>query len=116
MNYQLESRIIKTLAIVALAAALLAVGKITLDTGIIGGSGSTAESADITDSAAAVASDEAAPAEAAPATATRTHVVADGDSFYSIARKYNTTINEIQKLNPNIDPQHLTAGIRLAIP
>ena len=116
MNYQLESRIIKILAIVALALALFTVIKITFDTGMIGGSSGATESADLTDSAAAASPEEASSEEAAPATATRTHVVADGDSFYSIARKYNTTISEIQKLNPNIDPQHLTAGIRLAIP
>ncbi|MFA6000664.1 MAG: LysM domain-containing protein [Thermoleophilia bacterium] len=113
MNYQIESKIIKALAIAALAVALFTMGIITANTGIIGGGSS--EAAETGDTAIA-SSGESASAQATPATATRNHVVQDGDSFYSIARKYDTSISEIQKLNPNIDPQHLTAGIRLAIP
>lgn len=116
MNYQIESTILKALAILALVVALLTMGIITANTGVISGGGGSAESSEAGDTAIASSSDESASAEATPTTATRTHVVQDGDSFYSIARKYDTSISEIQKLNPNIDPQHLTAGIRLAIP
>lgn len=114
MNYQIESRILKALAIAALVVALLTMGIITANTGIVGG-GRSSEASGAGDTTAS-SSGESASAETTPTTATRTHVVQDGDSFYSIARKYDTSISEIQKLNSNIDPQNLTAGIRLAIP
>ena len=119
MNYQLESKIIKSLAILALSAALLTVVAIVINSGVMaGGSGgddASAESATADTVGAAPEADQEAP-ETSPTTGTRTHVVEDGDSFYSIARKYDTSISEIQRLNPNIDPQHLTAGIKLSIP
>jgi len=114
LNYQIESTILKTLAIMALAVALLTMGIITVNAGVIGGGSS--ESSEAGDTTIASSSGESASPDATSTTATRSHVVQDGDSFYSIARKYDTSISEIQKLNPNIDPQHLTAGIRLAIP
>lgn len=114
MNYQVESKILKALAIAALAAAMLTMLIIIVNTGVVGGDSSATSEAGGTEGVATTS--DAAAAEATATTATRTHVVEDGDSFYSIARKYDTSISEIQKLNPNIDPQHLTAGIRLAIP
>ncbi|MDD6878997.1 MAG: LysM peptidoglycan-binding domain-containing protein, partial [bacterium] len=44
-----------------------------------------------------------------------TYYVQSGDSLYSIARKYNTTVNEIKKLN-NLDNELLSIGQALLIP
>ena len=47
--------------------------------------------------------------------ATNTYVVKSGDSLYSIARKYNTTVGEIKKLN-NLSSNLLNIGQVLKIP
>ena len=49
-------------------------------------------------------------------TSTSTYVVQDGDTFYSIAQKYNTTVATIKELNPGVNPQQLHAGLKLAVP
>lgn len=47
--------------------------------------------------------------------ATRTHVVQKGDTLYSIARRYNTTVNTLKQLN-QLGSTHLAPGIRLQLP
>ncbi|MBI5869422.1 MAG: LysM peptidoglycan-binding domain-containing protein [Actinobacteria bacterium] len=119
MFSQYEPIILRSLAVIALAAAFLFVAIITFNSGILGGNGSSSsESVEVLDSASAAvpAESRVEPAATTPTTGTRTHVVADGDSFYSIARKYDVTISEIQQLNPNVDPQNLTSGLRITIP
>jgi len=115
---QYEPMILKALAVIALAGAFMFVAIVTFNSGILGGSsGSSGDSVEVLDSAsAAVPAESRVESAPAPTTGTRTHVVADGDSFYSIARKYDVTISQIQQLNPNVDPQNLTAGLRITIP
>ena len=43
------------------------------------------------------------------------YIVKSGDSLYSIARKYNTTVNEIKKMN-NLTTNNLSINQRLIIP
>ncbi len=66
---------------------------------------------------------ECPPEEPAPARATRTvvakrgsveHEVRRGDSLWNIARRYGTTVQEIQRLN-KVDPSSLTVGQVLKI-
>lgn len=47
---------------------------------------------------------------------TFTYTVMRGDTIYSIARKFNTTVNEIAALNNITDPNMLQVGQRLLIP
>ncbi len=116
------------LAVLGLAGALLAVGVLAINAGVLGdGSGAavtvmtaaagdsgggTAESA----SSGSVIGASQGQQAGASTTAGKTYVVQDGDTFYSIARKFNATISDIQKLNPNIDPQNLTTGVKLIVP
>lgn len=44
-----------------------------------------------------------------------THVIAPGDTLYTLARKYNTTIETIIDANPYLDPQRLLVGDRITI-
>ena len=44
-----------------------------------------------------------------------TYIVQKGDSLYSIAKKFNTTVNEIETLN-NLDSINLSIGQELKIP
>jgi len=51
----------------------------------------------------------------APATPT-THVVAKGETFRSIARKYGLTQDDLERANPKADPAAPQAGSKLTIP
>ncbi len=51
-----------------------------------------------------------------PVTGTLEHVVAKGDSFYSIGRKYGVGMNAVAKANPNIIPTRMRIGQKLIIP
>lgn len=44
-----------------------------------------------------------------------THTVVKGDTLYSIAKKYGTTVANLQTLNPKIDPNSLQIGQKLVI-
>jgi len=44
-----------------------------------------------------------------------THTVGTGETFYSIAKMYNTTVDEIKANNPNIDQNNITIGTVLNI-
>ena len=46
----------------------------------------------------------------------RTYIIKSGDTLYSLANKYNTTINRIIAANPNINPNNLAIGQRIIIP
>jgi len=41
--------------------------------------------------------------------------VGTGDTFWSFAKQYNTTIDAIQKLNPGVDPTKLRMGQKIRI-
>ena len=57
-----------------------------------------------------------APAPAAlPVATTRTYVVKRGDTLDAIARRYSTSVEELQRLNPKLDPQTLTVGLRIRV-
>jgi LysM repeat protein len=55
------------------------------------------------------------PAGGSPADA-RTHVVEAGDTFYGIARRYGVTAAQLRAVNPDVDPDVLAVGDRLALP
>ncbi|MGE6379971.1 N-acetylmuramoyl-L-alanine amidase [Peribacillus muralis] len=44
-----------------------------------------------------------------------THKVVKGDTFYSIAKKYNTTVAKLQTLNPGVNPNALQIGSILIV-
>ena len=43
-------------------------------------------------------------------------IVRPGDSFYSLARKYETTVFAIRRANEGIDPRNLAAGSEIIVP
>ena len=47
-------------------------------------------------------------------TTTKTHIVEPGDTLYSLARKYNTTVDNIKRLN-NLQTNLLTVGQQILI-
>lgn len=129
MYLQAEAQILRALAVIALAAALLVGTLITFNSGILGRAGGSAGAKEgavaMPAAAAPAAAGQEAPAQAqaneeAPAQATpsesKTYEVQDGDSFFSISRKLNIDIAEITKLNPNLDPSNLKPGTKIAVP
>ena len=44
------------------------------------------------------------------------YVVGEGDTFWDLAKKYNTTVNELIKINKVEDPEHIEQGQKLIIP
>ncbi len=44
------------------------------------------------------------------------YTIQRNDTLYSIARKYNTTVNRIKFANPNINPNDLQIGQRIIVP
>jgi LysM repeat protein len=45
-----------------------------------------------------------------------THVIAKGDSFYSLGLRYKVPMKDIEKANPNVDPKKLKLGQKVNIP
>lgn len=53
---------------------------------------------------------------AAAGAQTREYTVQPGDTLYSIARRFGTTVDELVRLNGLADPHRLQAGRRLTVP
>ncbi len=45
-----------------------------------------------------------------------TYRVRPGDTLYSVARAYETTIEALVELNPEVEPDHLLVGQSLRVP
>jgi LysM repeat protein len=52
---------------------------------------------------------------AASGPAPRYYPIESGDTFSSVALKFNTTVDELRALNPDVDPQALTVGQRIRV-
>lgn len=104
------------MAVLALTVAFMVAIIITYNSGIFGGGARNLSGSGQALEPATTSPESSPDSEASGAASGKTYVVQDGDSFYSIARKFNTSISEIQKLNPNVDPQNLTSGTRLTMP
>lgn len=129
-----EAQTLRTLAVAGLATALLVSAYIFFNSGVTGGAAGPAPAEQQLDAAAPAAPAGTAASDAADAgittapdgtttstTATtarsgNTYTVQSGDSFYTIARKYNTSIAEIQQLNPELDPSNLSTGTAVNVP
>lgn len=47
---------------------------------------------------------------------TTPHVIARGDTFYTLAIRFNTSVNAIKRANPNVNPNNLQIGQIVCIP
>ncbi|ACL69884.1 LysM peptidoglycan-binding domain-containing protein [Halothermothrix orenii] len=45
-----------------------------------------------------------------------TYTIKRGDTFYSIARRYNITVDELRRANQGINPEALLVGQKICIP
>ncbi len=46
----------------------------------------------------------------------RTYLIRRGDTFFDLARRFNTTVSAIETANPNVNPNDLQIGQRVIIP
>ncbi len=46
----------------------------------------------------------------------RPYTIRSGDTFFNLARRFNTTVDELRRLNPNVDPNNLQIGQVICIP
>lgn len=114
----------------ALAAAFMVAIYIAVDSGVLGGE-EALDTGDGETATSKTATDEIEPAEepsgyqeeepsgesmATETTDGGTYKVQSGDSFSTIAQKFDTSIAEIQELNPDVNPQNLTVGMELKVP
>lgn len=44
------------------------------------------------------------------------YVIGKGDTFWNLAKKYNTTVDDLIKINKIEDPEHIEEGQKLIIP
>ncbi|HEX8696294.1 MAG TPA: LysM peptidoglycan-binding domain-containing protein [Longimicrobium sp.] len=51
-----------------------------------------------------------------PAVSTRTHTVAEGETFFGIARRYGVTTAQLRAVNPDVDWERLEIGTVLRLP
>lgn len=48
---------------------------------------------------------------------THTHKVANGETFYSIASRYNTSVDKLKAANPSVDPSNIKVGVtKITVP
>lgn len=66
--------------------------------------------------AAPAAPPAARQSEPEPAAEPRTHRVRSGETLDGIARRYDTTVRELQSANPGLQPRRLQIGQRIRIP
>jgi len=46
----------------------------------------------------------------------RPYTIRSGDTFFSLAQRFNTTVNALRRLNPNVDPNNLQIGQVICVP
>jgi LysM repeat protein len=105
------ARFLAPIALVAFAFALYTVVEHARDEG--GGTPSSTGTATQTASPGRAAKKAAARKEARHGK--KAHRVQPGETPSSIALKYGITVQQLEKLNPQMDPQALTVGERLRL-
>ncbi len=53
---------------------------------------------------------------AVPAYADSIHVAEEGNTFYTLSKKYNVDMNQLMKANPTIDALNIYEGLNITIP
>ncbi|AZO94634.1 LysM domain-containing protein [Halocella sp. SP3-1] len=47
---------------------------------------------------------------------TQTYTIQRGDTYYSIAQRFNTTVQRLNSLNPGLNPNYLLIGQQICVP
>jgi LysM repeat protein len=111
MAARTPARFLAPIALLAFAFALYTVVEKTRDQG----GASTTSTATPTATAKPSKAQKKAAARKKARQAKTAHRVRAGETPSSIALKYGITVQQLQKLNPDMDPQALTVGERLRL-
>jgi len=103
------ARLVAPLALIAFAVALVA---IVLGSGVVGDEGGS-ETAGTRDLPAVTES--TTPAERKKKRTAATYTIKANDTLSGIAVKTGTTVERLQELNPELDPQGLVAGQKIKL-
>jgi LysM repeat protein len=96
-----------------LAAATIAV--LLIKAGLGGGSKNTTTTAAETRTATVATSTRSGTTTQTATTAARYYTIQSGDTLGSVAIKENTTVADLLRLNPGVDPQALHVGQRIRV-
>jgi LysM repeat protein len=96
-----------------LAAATVAV--LLIKAGLGGGSGGTTTGPEIPTATTTVATRTHSTTTTQTTTAARYYTIQSGDTLGSVALKENTTVDELVRLNPGVDPEALHVGQRIRV-
>ncbi len=55
-------------------------------------------------------------AQSEPSSAYKTHTFKSGETFWALSKKYNVSVDAIQKANPKVNPTKIRAGDKINIP
>jgi LysM repeat protein len=111
MHAQGRSTIARLVAPLALIASAVALVAIVLGSGVVGDDGGS-ETAGTRDLPAATERTEAEkPKKRTPAT----YTIKANDTLSGIAESNGTTVERLQELNPELDPQGLVAGQKIKL-
>lgn len=111
MHAQGRSGLARLLALLALVAAALACVALVLGSGVVNGSDTADTGAE--DLPAVTESDTADAPRERPAR--RSYTIRPDDTLSGIAARFGTTVERLQTLNPELDPQGLVAGQRIKL-
>jgi LysM repeat protein len=103
------ARILAPLALIGITVAVLAM---VLGSGVVGDSGSSGSSGarDLP-----AATERTTTAGEKKKRAPRTYTIKANDTLSAIAAKTGTTVEKLQELNPELDPQGLVAGQKIKL-
>jgi hypothetical protein len=104
----------RLLAPLALIASVVAVLAIVLGSGAVGGEDDGTERADTRDAPAAQDGTTATERERRQRTRS-TYTIKANDTLSGIAEANGTTVERLQELNPELDPQGLVAGQKIKL-
>lgn len=106
---RIPGRLLAPLALVAFAVAFFIV---VASSGVLGGGSGSDSSSSKTTQQATKRNRAAFRSNGKPK---RVYVVKSGDSLVGIAEKTGISVDRLQQLNPDVDPQALIAGQRLKL-
>jgi hypothetical protein len=102
---------------VVFLVAVIVLISIGFQSGVIGGSAADTTPPSPTPTASKSAKGDASKPEASePASSTGTYKVKSGDTLSGIAAQFDTTVSELESLNPDVSSSTLVVGQKLVVP
>jgi LysM repeat protein len=115
MRHRSPARWLAPLALIAVGVGVFTIVSAALTTGDQVSAPQRTAQERTTDDAPAASESRSETSDDAPASRPRTYVVKSGDTLSAIAVKTGVALEELQRLNPDIDTQALQTGQRIKL-